>query len=91
MLLALGLRGSECALVVVEQSICAALAGGVGGLAILAVLERLLPLIVPEVEFSLEASLAVMALAGAALTGVLGALASAREVARVPPMEVFRR
>jgi hypothetical protein len=63
----------------------------VGGLAILAVLERLLPRIVPEVEFSLEASLAVMALAGAALTGVLGALASAREAGRVPPMEVFRR
>jgi hypothetical protein len=90
-LLALGLRGSECALVVVEQSICSALAGGVGGLVVLAALERLLPRIVPEVEFSLEAPLAVTALAGAALTGVLGALASAREAGRVPPMEVFRR
>ncbi len=78
-------------LVVMQQALLAALAGALAGLALLVALQRLLPTVVPEIEFRLELWIAAAALAGSLAMAALGALFPARLATRLPPLEALRR
>jgi putative ABC transport system permease protein len=91
LLSSMGAGGLACTWVVLQQALAAAIAGCFLGLGILLVLEHLLPLAVPEVEFRLEAWLAVAALLGSVVMASGGALIPARLSSRISPMEVFKR
>jgi hypothetical protein len=78
-------------LVVLQQALLAALAGALAGLTLLLGLERLLPALVPEIEFRLELWIAAAALAGSLGMAALGALFPARLATRLPPLEALRR
>jgi putative ABC transport system permease protein len=91
LLAAIGADRSTQFAVVMQQAIAAAVAGGIGGLALLFALGPLLPALVPEVEFRLEPWIAAAALAGAVGMAALGALFPARVATRLPPMEAFGR
>jgi putative ABC transport system permease protein len=77
--------------VVLGQALTAAFGGGIGGVAILVALEKILPGVLPEVGFQLEPNVAVVALAGALLMALVGSMVPAYLACRVPPMEAFRR
>ena len=78
-------------LVVMQQSLVAALVGAAVGLAALYLLARLLPSLVPEVELWVEPWLALTALVGATLMAAAGAILPAHLATRVAPMEALRR
>lgn len=88
---ALGGGGGARFLVVMQQSLTAALVGAGLGLAALYLLARVLPSLVPEVELRIEPWLALAALAGALVMAGFGALFPARLATRVAPMEALRR
>lgn len=91
LLAALGAGDGIRFIVVLQQAVAAAVIGGAAGLAALAGVQLLMPLLVPEVEFRLDPVLAAAALAGAAVMAALGAALPARVAASAPPMEAFRR
>ena len=91
LLAALGAGEGARARVVMEHALAAGAIGGICGLAFLAGLQRVLPYLVPEVEFRLEAELAAGSFACAVLVALAGALLPARLASRVPPGEVLRR
>lgn len=91
LLAALGSGEVTRSLVVVQQAMVAALAGCAAGLTILAVFERALPWLVPEVEFHLDPLLGAAAVAGSVVMATAGAFFPARLAARIPPMEAFKR
>jgi putative ABC transport system permease protein len=91
LLAAIGADGRTRVTLVMQQAIAAAIAGGFAGLALLVLLQPLLPALVPEVEFRLEPWIAAAALAGSIAMAALGALMPARLATRLPPMEAFRR
>jgi putative ABC transport system permease protein len=77
--------------VVIQQAVAAAVMGGFAGLWILTACEKLLPHLVPEVEFQLEIPLAVFSLLGAVAMACAAAIPSARLAGRIPPTEAFKR
>jgi putative ABC transport system permease protein len=91
LLAAIGASDRTRFLVVLQLALSAALGGAVAGLVLLASLEPLLPMLVPEVEFHLDPLLIAAAVAGVTITAGVGALVPARLAARIPPMEAFKR
>lgn len=87
----MGAGGPTCTSVVLQQALAAAIVGCLLGLGFLLVIEKLLPLTVPEVEFQLEARLAAAALLGSIVMASGGAAIPARLSSRISPMEVFKR
>jgi putative ABC transport system permease protein len=87
------LGGSEGArfLVVMQQSLAAALTGALAGLAVLLVVGRILPAAVPEVELVVEPWVAAAAVLGAFAVAAIGALIPAGIATSVAPMEALRR
>jgi len=91
LLAALGGGAGARFLVVMQQSLVAALVGAGLGLVALAALTRLLPQLVPEVELLIDPRLALAAVSGAIVMAALGALIPARLATRVSAMEALRR
>lgn len=91
LLAALGGSQRTRSLIVLQQAVTVAVVGAGTGLLILAVLERLLPLLVPELEFHLTPSLAGVALTGVLALAFAGAVVPARLAGRIPPMEALKR
>ncbi len=78
-------------LVVMQQSLAAAVAGALAGLVLLHVIGRLLPSMAPEVELVVEPWVAAAAILGALVTAAIGALVPAGIATSVAPMEALRR
>ncbi len=91
LLAALGASSRTRLIVVLQQALAASLAGGASGLAVLLLLQHALPAVIPEIEFRLEAWIAVAALVAAVVMAAVGALLPARIALRLSPMEAFRR
>jgi len=91
LLAAIGASPSTRFTVVLQQTLFAALAGGVVGLCVLVAIQALLPALVPEVEFRLDAVIVAAALAGAAAMAIAGAALPGRVVTRLTPLEALRR
>jgi len=90
-LAALGASRRTRAGVVLQQAVTAAGAGALIGIGILLVLQRILPQLVPEVEFSIDAGTAVLAFGGAIVMAIVGAVIPAHLAMRLTPMEAFRQ
>jgi putative ABC transport system permease protein len=88
---ALGGSAATRSLIVLQQALTVALGGGIAGLLLLAVLERLLPFLVPEIEFHLSPLLGLAALAAILGLAFAGAVVPARLAGRVPPMEALKQ
>jgi putative ABC transport system permease protein len=91
LLAAIGARRATRFGVVLQQAVLAAAAGGAAGIAALALIERVLPSIVPEIEFRLDPATTLAALVGAVTMAALGALIPGRLATRLPPLEALRR
>jgi len=77
--------------IVMQQAVLATATGSLAALGLLAVMERLLPLAVPELQFALDPTVALGAVAGAIGMATIGAAIPGRLATRLPPLEVLRR
>lgn len=88
---AIGARPATRFGMVLQQAVLAAAAGGAVGIVALAALERVLPSIVPEIQFRLDPGVTLAAIAGAVAMAALGAMIPGRLATRLPPLEALRR
>jgi len=91
LLAAIGARRAVRFSIVMQQALLAAAVGGLAGLGLLAVLQRSLPALVPELSLRVEPWIGAAALAGALVMAAIGAVLPGRVATRLTPLEALRR